>query len=737
MRRTARTAHLCAAWLLLSYVSAQGAGRVKWWNPAWMFRHRIRIATPDPAQRINTALAVIDTLGKCAKDGRDIRVLDANNRPVPHEVLSAEGGVVRVQFQVPDASVRDYWVYYGNPSAQAEKRPWDKKVGQLKLTTWLYPARQSPGSWEAMEKIFEKKIKPGPAQGSGPREWINERENPFGDNDNFLAVYEGEIFCPESGAYGFATNSDDASFLFLNGSLVAAWPHGHEQSRCWDHSGTIQLERGIHRIKYWLVENTGCQVAKAGWKRPSDKYFSIIPKHAYVQELRTKTVSFEERDQHISCYLTATRIQSLRFNTLERDFVTMQFTDCSTSALGEVKYWEWDFGDGADSLEQNPRHEYLAAGAYKVTLKVKDSLGYESACTRTIQVAGQDPERITVRFDIEKGRNIVRSDEPLLLHLRFRSSSEVPLPLVLDTRVHGGKGELLKLEHDRMVLNEGQWHPVRKRIAPRAVRHKISFRLSYSGVLIVPHTVHVIPAPALDTRLQIAHNCLVDERGDLVVLRTVESVAKGARALLRAKLRGTGPLKVVVLDDSLGPMAPGKESYHDLLKERLSNGGKRPVEVRLAGQTQNASGFPLFVRLCDFPADVVAQEPDVILIVCSITDVLNYVPIDMYERYLSVLIDQALSKPNVGLLLVCPPPLVVKPELSRDYAYATLQMGQLKGIPAVDLFSAFSNMGPAWQKLFQDDEYQNDPVFCLYPNAAGQRIIAEKIYDKMTEDSAE
>ncbi|MEW6355838.1 MAG: GDSL-type esterase/lipase family protein [Planctomycetota bacterium] len=734
MHRIVRTACRYGVLFLWLAAPAVGAGRPDWWDPAWKCRQCVRISTPDKTNRINTALAVIDTLGRCLPKGVDIRVLDEKNQPRSYHVVDEKNGVVRVQFHVPNGTVSKYWIYYGNKAAPAGETPWEKVMGQLTLETWRFPSQQSPGSWQQMVGIRDKIQKETQRLGVGPREWINERENPFGENDYYMAIYNGEIFCPESGEYGFATNSDDASFLLINDNLVAEWPYGHEESRGWDHNGTISLERGIHRITYYMVENTGGQLARAGWKPPSEKYFATIPKDAYVQELRTEVTSYEEYETNISCYFTCDRVQSIRFNSDERDFVTMRFRDCSTSALGQVVYWDWDFGDGGKSLDQNPRHEYLKAGKYKMTLRAKDNLGFEANCAREIEVVGQDPERITVRFDIEKSRNIVLAEEPLVLDLRFRSSSEETLPLTVDTRVEDADSGLLSMERDAMELQENQWHIVRRSYPARLSKHVLKYTLSYRDVPLVRQKVSVVPAPEIKTRLGIHHNSLVDDEGNLVVLRTVESVAQGARELLRRKLHEKGPLKIVVFDDSLGPTTPGKNSYRDLLKEMISQNGGRPVEMKLAGQTQGASEFPLYVRLCDFPVDVAAEEPDIIIIVCSIGDVLNYVPIEMYQRYLSALVDQALARPKAALLLVCPPPLVMKPDLSRDYAYATLQMGQLKRLPVVDLYSAFSNMGTRWKKLFQDDQYQKDPVYCLYPNSEGQRIIAEKIYQKMIEE---
>jgi PKD repeat protein len=44
---------------------------------------------------------------------------------------------------------------------------------------------------------------------------------------------------------------------------------------------------------------------------------------------------------------------------------TVKFTDTST---GKVSSWNWDFGDGSTSTDQNPTHTYVAEGSYTVTL---------------------------------------------------------------------------------------------------------------------------------------------------------------------------------------------------------------------------------------------------------------------------------------------------------------------------------------------------------------------------------
>ena len=59
--------------------------------------------------------------------------------------------------------------------------------------------------------------------------------------------------------------------------------------------------------------------------------------------------------------------------------LTVAFTDKST---GIPTKWKWSFGDGTISREQNPEHEYLQEGKYKVTLTVSNVAG-GSTVTKT------------------------------------------------------------------------------------------------------------------------------------------------------------------------------------------------------------------------------------------------------------------------------------------------------------------------------------------------------------------
>ncbi len=58
------------------------------------------------------------------------------------------------------------------------------------------------------------------------------------------------------------------------------------------------------------------------------------------------------------------------------------FTDSSVATLSPITGWNWDFGDGTNSVLQNPVHTYASTGYYTITLTVTDADGCQHASTR-------------------------------------------------------------------------------------------------------------------------------------------------------------------------------------------------------------------------------------------------------------------------------------------------------------------------------------------------------------------
>ncbi len=57
-----------------------------------------------------------------------------------------------------------------------------------------------------------------------------------------------------------------------------------------------------------------------------------------------------------------------------RAVLTVQFTDNSDPGDAPITAWQWDFGDGSTSNEQNPTHAYKEAGSFTVSLEVTNEI---------------------------------------------------------------------------------------------------------------------------------------------------------------------------------------------------------------------------------------------------------------------------------------------------------------------------------------------------------------------------
>ena len=90
--------------------------------------------------------------------------------------------------------------------------------------------------------------------------------------------------------------------------------------------------------------------------------------------------------------------------------LTVQFTDTSS---GNPVNWEWVFGDGSTSLEENPSHTFIERRDFLVQLTVQNAQG-QSSVTSTISVGTE----LAADFSFSPGDG----DSPLLVQFKDKSS---------------------------------------------------------------------------------------------------------------------------------------------------------------------------------------------------------------------------------------------------------------------------------------------------------------------------
>ena len=92
--------------------------------------------------------------------------------------------------------------------------------------------------------------------------------------------------------------------------------------------------------------------------------------------------------------------------------LSVQFNDSSENAIG----WNWDFGDGVNSTEQNPTHTFSAAGNYTVNLTASN--GNDTNSTFAIITVSEQPVLPVANFSTNVSEGYVP------LSVQFNDSSE-------------------------------------------------------------------------------------------------------------------------------------------------------------------------------------------------------------------------------------------------------------------------------------------------------------------------
>lgn len=112
----ARGTHRVALSILAVVAVCAGASAApsKWWNPDWPYRVRIEC---DAGEGDVASVRVI-LAGRTTKDGRDLRLVDADGQLRNFEILHHDPRLsTLIQFKVPPDQALRTWLYYGNVQA--------------------------------------------------------------------------------------------------------------------------------------------------------------------------------------------------------------------------------------------------------------------------------------------------------------------------------------------------------------------------------------------------------------------------------------------------------------------------------------------------------------------------------------------------------------------------------------------------------------------------------------------
>ncbi len=379
---------------------------VRWFDSEWKCRRVVRIIRADEPES-DVAVVDIYTGGLSQKDGSDFRVTDEEGNLLPYYIVFHERErMSMLAFQAKAQDVR-YYVYYNNPNAEKPKEIWYPKCGMFFVTTRKSRPNFHPKNWKEMEQLIAESVE---LDGGRFQKRISNGHNPFGLSDGYISIYKGYISIPKDGKYGFATVSDDASFLFIDGKFVVSWPgqHTHNKGSRGEIHGEIELESGLHYVEYYHEDGTDEQMAYVAWKRPQDDRYKPIPKKTYPGILRARAGRCQKLRRKLVADFVPVKVNSIWVKDWEQ-YTLMRFQNLSKNGAKDVNLVSWDFGDGVTSSERAlsrsvseralsrpviaPQHVYLSVGKYQVKLTVSDEANNTDTMQITVNVHYDDARR--------------------------------------------------------------------------------------------------------------------------------------------------------------------------------------------------------------------------------------------------------------------------------------------------------------------------------------------------------
>ena len=391
--------------VLIASYAGYAADDAQWPFPGLTHR-RHYVVEPRDGVPHQTAQVVFGTGNVLDAGEPDIRVVAGGNS-VPWRVMQVgPGSTCRLAFKVvPPAG--DYYVYYG-PKAAVRKPPqWKPEAGLI-----LQTRRLNSGDFNDYKQFMKVIDNSGPPFGTGIVSRVFHGHNPFGMSDTYVSVYEGFLWIEKGGAYTFATTSDDASVMRVDGKIVATkYGRGGAPRNVRFMGKPVQLLPGRHAFEYYHIEGGGEQAAVAAWKPPGGNW-GVIPPEAFGPVIDAQPARYEVQGQAV-----APDIRPINFGeVIFRGKQMTRFSFKNATLDPEIFQFRprWDFGDGALSETVNPEHVYFEFGEYDVTLTLSRAGKSYTAQHRIIVDEGwqrqtiHNPDNLRQYYRIIKGYQFER-----------------------------------------------------------------------------------------------------------------------------------------------------------------------------------------------------------------------------------------------------------------------------------------------------------------------------------------
>ena len=364
-----------------------------WHLPGWEARAVVAIGKPSREPGMDAAVVGVLLQGDAKPNGDDLRVVDASGKPVPFQVLHvAADRDALIAFRATDPAGR-YFIYFKNPQAQVAperiqvdpkpgagppKAAWTPRFG-VAYQTLRRPEGPNPKTVEEMAGLLAASTE---SLGARVQPRVADGYNPFGPSDNYLSIYRGWIRIPKSGTYQFCTVSNEASFSFLDGKPLVAWPGRHtiERGARGEIHAAVELSVGLHYLEYYHEEVTLQQMAYLGWRLSADAgAFAPIPESVFPAPHAAQVSAYETPRGPLLRFAPKISGSIWPEGRSDGQYTLVKFSPDQSWPKSAGARLSWTFGDGATTAAENPDHIYLATGRYQVALAAGEGAARQTA----------------------------------------------------------------------------------------------------------------------------------------------------------------------------------------------------------------------------------------------------------------------------------------------------------------------------------------------------------------------
>ncbi|MEM7113479.1 MAG: Ig-like domain-containing protein [Chloroflexota bacterium] len=202
----------------------------------------------------------------------------------------------------------------------------------------------------------------------------------------------GLVSLDEGGATAVASSQSSTS----NGALKAI--DMNENTTWRSHSGSdewlkVSLVNGVsHLVDRVQIQGHNSNASPQNFEirvsdtNTADSSFSTVFSGVLPKDNDFHTFTFPPAAaKHVQLYVHDTygsgyvQVKSFRVFAADSGGANVPFRDLSSDATGNIVSWDWDFGDGGSSTDQNPTYSYSGAGTYLVSLTVTNDVGFSSS----------------------------------------------------------------------------------------------------------------------------------------------------------------------------------------------------------------------------------------------------------------------------------------------------------------------------------------------------------------------